>query len=204
MIKNLPKIYRNDKWITELYKIDFQDLKQRNTDNYNNIFFKSLNDYGCQTYEQDLALNVTTTDLETRRRSIKNKWRINNKLSLQVLQSLSNTYFGKYVSVEYNGDAELHFHARVGFLRNVDDDTKHRFIDIVEEIKPAHFIYDWITDKNKWQDYYISDRYWGVGLNYSYGDWLNRKWGFEETPTGKTWEYMNTRSWDDTLNKEID
>ena len=107
MIKNLPKVYRKDKWINELYNVDFSYLKTRNTNNYNNLFFSKLNDYGCSTFEQDLEIDVSTEQsIEDRRRSILNKWRASYRCTLPVIQEICNSYFENYVTAKYNGDAE--------------------------------------------------------------------------------------------------
>ena len=205
MIKNLPKVYRQDKWINELYKVDFSDLKTRNTNNYNNLFFTKLDDYGCSTYERDLEIAVNNEQtLDSRRRSIINKWRASHRCTLPVIQNMCDTYFDNYVTAKYDGDAELHFYARVGFLKHISDDIKTRFETALNEIKPAHFIYDWVQDKNKWVDYYTNMNWGGAKDKYNWD--VGITWGSAKNSDviGKSWEYMKTRSWDDTLNLEIE
>ena len=57
-IKSLPTLYRKDKFINTLYDsgyVVYNTEDSKNNDNYNNIFFSSLNEYGCLNYEYDLG-----------------------------------------------------------------------------------------------------------------------------------------------------
>lgn len=162
---------------------DAEDNK--NNDNYNNIFFSTLNEYGCSNYEYDLGTNPLD-NIYDRRNVIESKWKAYEKCSLESLQKLANRYFGTDVTLEYTGDAEIIYHASLGFKYKYTEDTYNAWEHDNSVVFPAHMVMSWEYDKNRWHDYYYS------------------KYQSDDNFTGKLWSYVNTRTWDATLNKEID
>lgn len=186
-IKSLPTLYRKDKFINKLYDAGYacyNNEDNANTNNYNNIFFSKLNEYGCLNYEYDLGLDPVP-DIYDRRNRIESKWKAYEKCSVQSLQSIANRYFDTSVKVSYTGDAEVIYQAAVGFKYKYGEDSYNAWYKDNAYVFPAHMIMTWVYDKNHWGDYYYQ---------------VNPDAPF----IGKTWEYMNTRTWDQTLNKEID
>lgn len=206
-IKSLPKLYRKDNLINTLYDsgyLVYNKEEELNTANYNNIFFSKLNEYGCSNYEYDLNIQPLS-NISDRRNAIESKWKAWSKCSLQSLQSLASRYFSNDVKVSYNGDAEVTYTARLGFKNRYSDETYQQWLSDNSIVFPAHMVMNWVYEKNRWRDYF-TDLNWGKAKNNYQWNTIQMSW--EEARVhdqrGKTWEYMNTRSWTDTLNEEIE
>lgn len=205
-IKSLPKLYRKDTLINTLYDsgyLVYNKEDELNTANYNNIFFSKLNEYGCNNYEYDLGLQPLSS-LSDRRNAIESKWKAWSKCSLQSLQSLANRYFSNDVKVSYNGDAEVTYTARLGFKNRYSDETYQQWLEDNSVIFPAHMVMNWVYNKNRWRDYLISLN-WGKAKNNYRWNTMQMTWGTAKAYDvhSKSWEYMNTRTWDETLEGEI-
>ena len=206
-IKSLPKLYRKDTLINILYDsgyIVYNKEEELNTANYNNIFFSKLNEYGCSNYEYDLNIQPLS-NITDRRNAIESKWKAWSKCSLQSLQSLASRYFSNDVKVSYNGDAEVTYTARLGFKNRYSDETYQQWLSDNNIVFPAHMVMNWVYEKNRWRDYF-TDLNWGKAKNNYQWNTIQMSWGEAKVhdQRGKTWEYMNTRSWTDTLNEEIE
>lgn len=206
-IKSLPTLYRKDKFINTLYDsgyVVYNTENSKNTDNYNNIFFSKLNEYGCSNYEYDLAIDPLP-NIEDRRNLIESKWKAYEKCSLESLQKLTSRYFNNDVKLTYNGDAEVTYTARIGFKNKYRTDTYNAWENDNSAVFPAHMIMVWVYEKNRWRDYY-SQLNWGRAKDIYAWNTINSTWRTAKTGeiVGKLWEYMNTRTWDDTLNEEIE
>lgn len=205
-INALPKIYRKDKFVNALYTggLAAASIEQAdNQANYNNIFFNSLNEYGASNYEYDLAVEPLT-DIIDRRNLIESKWKAFEKCSVQSLQSLASRYFNNDVTVSYTGDAEVTYTARLGFKNKYSGDTYNAWLNDNSAVFPAHMIMTWIYEKNRWRDYF-SKLSWGKGRRFKWNS-IARTWGSAKNvdAIAKTWEYMSTRTWQDTLEEEIE
>lgn len=205
-INALPKLYRKDKFVNALYTggLAATSIEQAyNQANYNNIFFDSLDKYGASNYEYDLAIEPLP-DIIDRRNLIESKWKAFEKCSVQSLQSLANRYFNNDVTVGYTGDAEVTYTARIGFKNKYTNDTYNAWLSDNNVVFPAHMIMTWIYEKNRWRDYF-SKLNWDSGRKFRWNN-IDRTWGSAKNAdvVAKTWEYMSTRSWDDTLNEEIE
>lgn len=107
ILKTLPKLYRKDKWVNQIYNISqLREVDNLSHTDYNNIFMSTLDEYGCSLYERDLLLDTKTT-LKDRRSAIITKWRANHKCSLQLLQDIVNQWFGDKCQVSYDGNATV-------------------------------------------------------------------------------------------------
>ena len=205
-INTLPKIYRKDKFVNALYTggLAAASIEQAdNQANYNNIFFNSLNEYGASNYEYDLAIEPLT-DIIDRRNLIESKWKAFEKCSVQSLQSLASRYFNNDVTVSYTGDAEVTYTARLGFKNKYSGDTYTAWLNDNNVVFPAHMIMTWIYEKNRWRDYF-SKLNWGKGREFKWNS-IARTWGSAKNvdAIAKTWEYMSTRTWQGTLEEEIE
>ena len=205
-INALPKIYRKDKFVNALYTggLAAASIEQAdNQANYNNIFFNSLNEYGASNYEYDLAIEPLT-DIIDRRNLIESKWKAFEKCSVQSLQSLARRYFNNDVTVSYTGDAEVTYTARIGFNNKYSGDTYNAWLNDNNVVFPAHMIMTWIYEKNRWRDYF-SKLSWDKGRKFKWNS-IARTWGSAKNvdAIAKTWEYMSTRTWQDTLEEEIE
>lgn len=206
-INALPSLYRKDKFVNDLYYsclVAVSTEQSLNEDNYNNIFFRKLNEYGASNYEYDLSIEPLTSIID-RRNLIESKWKAFEKCSLESLQSLANRYFNNDVKLSYNGDAEVLYTASLGFKNKYTDDTYNSWLSDNNTVFPAHMTMVWEYEKNRWRDYY-SNINWGKAKDAYKWNTIGMTWGVAKQgeSIGKDWEYMNTRTWDDTLNEEIE
>ena len=114
MLKTLPKLYRKDKWVNQLYNpLLLQSVDNLTKTDYKNIFMNTLDDYGCSIYEKDLLLDSDST-LDERRSAIITRWMANYRCTLPLLQSIVNSYFGDRCDVTYDGNATVTHTTKVG------------------------------------------------------------------------------------------
>lgn len=206
MLKTLPKLYRADKWVNELYGVTvMDDVTTLTNTNYGNLFFKSLDDYGCTVYERDLLLDRKDT-LEERRTAIQMKWLSKHRCTLSLLQQIVKSYFNDKCIVTYDGNATVTHTTKVGARYNPNDYYYQKFIKDYMEVFPAHFQLVWVHDHNRWIDYYKSHN-WGIAKD-EYYDWStpkSHKWADEKYSIRfKLWNYNLTRTWDDVYDSEIE
>lgn len=206
MLKTLPKLYRADKWVNELYGVTvMDDVTTLTNTNYGNLFFKSLDDYGCAVYERDLLLDRKDT-LEERRTAIQMKWLSKHRCTLSLLQQIVKSYFNDKCTVTYDGNATVTHTTKVGARYNPDDYYYQKFIKDYMGVFPAHFQLIWVHDHNRWIDYYKPHN-WGIAKD-EYYDWStpkSHKWVDEKYSIRfKLWNYNLTRTWDDVYDSEIE
>lgn len=206
MLKTLPKLYRADKWVNELYGVTvMNDVTTLTNTNYDNLFFKSLDDYGCTVYERDLLLDRKDT-LEERRTAIQMKWLSKHRCTLSLLQQIVKSYFNDKCTVTYDGNATVTHTTKVGARYNPDDYYYQKFIKDYMEVFPAHFQLIWVHDHNRWIDYYKPHN-WGIAKD-EYYDWStpkSHKWVDEKYSIRfKLWNYNLTRTWNDVYDSEIE
>lgn len=206
MLKTLPKLYRSDKWVNELYGVTVMDEVNTLTNtNYNNLFFKSLDDYGCTVYERDLLLDREDT-LDERRTAIQMKWLSKHRCTLSLLQQIVNSYFNDKCTVTYDGNATVTHTTKVGARYNPNDYYYQKFIKDYMEVFPAHFQLVWVHDHNRWIDYYKPHN-WGIAKDeyYDWGTPKSHKWSDEKYSIRfKLWNYNLTRTWNDVYDSEIE
>ena len=206
MLKTLPKLYRKDKWVNQLYNpVPLQDVDNLAKIDYNNIFMNTLDDYGCSIYEKDLLLDSAET-LDERRFVIITRWRANYRCTLPLLQSIVNSYFGDRCDVTYDGNATVTHTTKVGTRYDANSYEYKTFLKHYMDVFPAHFNLVWKHTYNRWIDY-CKPTNWGTARD-SYLNWgavQDHKWQDEKaTERAKTWEYNSTRTWNDVLDTEID
>ena len=206
MLKTLPKLYRSDKWVNELYGVTVMDEVNTLTNtNYNNLFFKSLDDYGCTVYERDLLLDRKDT-LDERRTAIQMKWLSKHRCTLSLLQQIVKSYFNDKCTVTYDGNATVTHTTKVGARYNPNDYYYQKFIKDYMEVFPAHFQLVWVHDHNRWIDYYKPHN-WGIAKDeyYDWGTPKSHKWSDEKYSIRfKLWNYNLTRTWNDVYDSEIE
>lgn len=205
MLKMLPRIYRTDKWVNQIFNtVAFNDVNDLTNSDYNNLFMNTLDEYGCSLYERDLLLDKGST-IEERRNAIITKWRTNHRCSLQLLQSIVNQYFGDKCEVSYDGNATVTHTTKVGTRYDPNKYIYKVFLNEYMNIFPAHFDLVWNHMHNRWIDYCKSHT-WGYAKE-EYFDWNEPKphtWGNEKYMIrGKLWSYNLPRTWDDVWDSEI-
>lgn len=206
ILKTLPKLYRSDKWVNELYGVTVMDKVNTLTNtNYNNLFFKSLDDYGCTVYERDLLLDRKDT-LNERRTAIQMKWLSKHRCTLSLLQQIVKSYFNDKCTVTYDGNATVTHTTKVGARYNPNDYYYQKFIKDYMAVFPAHFQLVWVHDHNRWIDYYKPHN-WGIAKDeyYDWGTPKSHKWSDEKYSIRfKLWNYNLTRTWNDVYDSEIE
>lgn len=205
MLKTLPRLYRKDKWVNQLYGTSqLREVDNLSQIDYNNIFMSTLDDYGCSLYERDLLLDRKTT-IEDRRSAIITKWRANHRCTLQVLQDIVNQWFGDKCQVSYDGNATVTHTTKVGTRYDPTNYYYQSFLNEYMNIFPAHFNLVWNHMHNRWIDY-CKPHSWGYAKD-EYYNWRSPKshtWKDEKYMLrGKLWEYNSTRTWDDVYDSEI-
>lgn len=206
MLKTLPKLYRSDKWVNELYGVTIMnDVNTLTNTNYGNLFFKSLDDYGCTVYERDLLLDRKDT-LDERRTAIQMKWLSKHRCTLSLLQQIVKSYFNDKCTVTYDGNATVIHTTKVGARYNPDDYYYQKFIKDYMEVFPAHFQLVWVHDHNRWI-YYYKPHNWGIAKDeyYDWGTPKSHKWSDEKYSIRfKLWNYNLTRTWNDVYDSKIE
>lgn len=206
MLKTLPKLYRADKWVNELYGVTvMDDVTTLTNTNYGNLFFKSLDDYGCTVYERDLLLDRKDT-LEERRTAIQMNWLSKHRCTLSLLQQIVKSYFNDKCTVTYDGNATVTHTTKVGARYNPNDYYYQKFIKDYMEVFPAHFQLIWVHDHNRWI-YYYKPHNWGIAKDeyYDWGTPKSHKWADEKYSIRfKLWNYNLTRTWNDVYDSEIE
>lgn len=205
MIKTLPKLYRKDKWVNELYNsTQIDEVDKQTKRDYNNIFMTSLDDYGCSLYEKDLLLDPKDT-LDERRSAIITQWRANYRCTLSLLQDIVNQWFGDKCEVTYDGNATVTHTTKVGTRYDPTNYYYKSFLKHYMDVFPAHFNLVWNHTHNRWIDY-CKPHNWGYAKT-GYINWnepRNHNWGNEKTVLrGKYWQYNLTRTWDDVYDNAI-
>lgn len=205
MIKTLPKLYRKDKWVNEIYdSTQLEEVDKQSKLDYDNIFMSTLDDYGCSLYEKDLLLDRKET-LEERRSAIITRWRANYRCTLSLLQSIVNTYFGDKCDVTYDGNATVTHTTKVGTRYDPNSYEYQSFLKSYMNVFPAHFELVWKHTHNRWIDY-CKPQTWGTTKEkyLNWGSVQDHKWRDEKaTLRVKTWNYNLTRTWDDVLDNAI-
>ena len=205
MIGCLHLLYRGDRWINELFKsigLASETADKRLDVVYNNMFFAALNEYGCEVFEKDLGIvPLYGSSIEQRRKLIQSKWLAKSFCSLPALQSIADAHFGKGVTVKYDGDATLHYVGNIGF--NDFDTDVSSFLKDIDEIKPAHFDYDWTYRHNIWRNYY-NPKNWGYLAKEKWQDEEATVWRDHTVAIyKKTWSYCQGRTWKEMMYKEV-
>lgn len=202
MIKTLPKCYREDPWVNELYgAADAPQTEKQIQANYDNIFFSSLTADGCANYEHDLDIPPAET-LEERRANIQRAWLWRKKCSLERLNSVSQSY-NKLLTISYDGDATLYLNSGVGF--NYVKTNYDSLLNDLEIIKPAHMLLKEKHNHVKWLRYY-NPIIWETLLQAKWstikrdGVWKTYNGAFYR----KKWSQVKTLDWSDVLMKGLD
>lgn len=202
MITTLPKCYRKDPWINELYTAtDAPQTEKQIQANYDNIFFSSLTEEGCANYEHDLNISPAET-LEQRRENIKRAWLWRKKCTLAWLNDVAQSY-NKLLTISYDGDATLYLNSGVGF--NYVKTNYSSLLADLEIIKPAHILLKEKHKHVKWINYY-NPIIWETLLQAKWstikrdGVWKTYNRAFYR----KKWSQVNTLDWSDVLMKGLD
>lgn len=205
MLKTLPRIYRSDKWINQIFNaVVFDDVDELTNSDYNNLFMSNLDDYGCSLYERDLLLDKKSS-IEERRNAIIIKWRSSHRCTLKLLQDIVNQYFGDKCEVSYDGNATITHTTKVGTRYDPNKYIYKAFLNDYMNVFPAHFQLVWNHTHNEWLAY-CKPHTWGIAKDeyFSWNDPKPHTWKDEKYMIRyKLWEYNLSRTWDNVYDSEI-
>lgn len=106
MILTLHKLYRNDKWINELFNSAGLEL-DKNSDYldevYGNNFFDTATESGLQAFETEAGIKTDTTiERLDREAFLTAKWIGIDKVGVELLQKLANEWRLGATRIEFN------------------------------------------------------------------------------------------------------
>lgn len=150
IISNLPQILRKDPLVNELAKAAGKSLDDSNSeviDQYKNLYFVDTATWGLESFEKELGI---TSDLEksyeSRRAVIQAKWRGAGKLTLDVIDSICDSWKNADVDVQFDeGIISIKFVDTGGIPENLEDLKEQ-----IENVKPAHIPVMWLFSYLTW------------------------------------------------------
>lgn len=139
--KLLNKVYRFDKFVSVLLTPVGNRLYlflNRINEIYCTFYFDSLTEEGCEYFEELLKITLEESDtLENRRSRIQAKWLSNNHNSINLIQSVANSWKNGETIVNFkNGKILIEFINSYGIPENLNS-----LINEIDKIKPAHLNY---------------------------------------------------------------
>ena len=142
ILNMLPRIYRKDKWLNDLFKAVglSVDRLEQDTENALNEMFGDTATYALPMYEKELLLNSEGKTLEDRRAAVIAGWQRGGKVDIYQIQAAANAWRNGETVVDFrNGKIVVTF---VGAFGVPDDMQGLR--DAINIIKPAHLIVEYI------------------------------------------------------------
>lgn len=203
MLRALHVWYRGDKWINALYDAidaDMTGIDSKLMQDYYNLFFDKLDKDGCKVLEKDLGLNpAKNATLEMRRSEIQINWLAKQFASMPAIQQICDGIYNGDCTAEYDGDATITYVFRHYIKPAPFTDA---LVKSVDRIKPAHIDYKFRYDYNKWRDYYYP-LFWSNVNAKTWMDESSMLWT-DNYALRHNWSYMKTRTWKETMIKDVD
>ena len=142
ILNMLPRIYRKDKWLNDLFNavgLSIDRLEQ-DCENALNELFGDTATYALPMYEKELLLNGDGKTLEDRRAAVIAGWQRGGKVDIYQIQAAANAWRNGETVVDFrNGKIVVTF---VGAFGVPDDMQGLR--DAINIIKPAHLIVEYV------------------------------------------------------------
>ncbi len=203
MLKALHAWYRGDKWVKALYDAidsDMTGVDGKLMQDYYNLFFDKLDEDGCKVLEKDLGLTpAKDATLEMRRSDIQINWLSKQFASLPAIQQICDGIYNGDCTAEYDGDATITYAFRHYMEPALYTDA---LVKSVDRIKPAHIDYKFRYIYNKWRDYYYP-LFWSNVKAKTWTDEESMIWS-DNYALRQNWSYINTRTWKETMIKDVD
>lgn len=203
MLKALHAWYRGDKWVKALYDAidsDMTGVDGKLMQDYYNLFFDKLDEDGCKVLEKDLGLTpAKDATLEMRRSDIQINWLSKQFASLPAIQQICDWIYNGDCTAEYDGDATITYAFRHYMEPALYTDA---LVKSVDRIKPAHIDYKFRYIYNKWRDYYYP-LFWSNVKAKTWTDKESMIWS-DNYALRQNWSYINTRTWKETMIKDVD
>lgn len=203
MLKALHAWYRCDKWVKALYDAidsDMTGVDGKLMQDYYNLFFDKLDEDGCKALEKDLGLTPAKDGtLEMRRSDIQINWLAKQFASMPAIQQICDGIYNGDCTAEYDGDATITYAFRHYMEPASYTDA---LVKSVDRIKPAHIDYKFRYIYNKWRDYYYP-LFWSNVKAKTWADEESMIWS-DNYALRQNWSYMKTRTWKETMIKDVD
>lgn len=203
MLKALHAWYRGDKWVKALYDAidsDMTGVDGKLMQDYYNLFFDKLDEDGCKVLEKDLGLTpAKDATLEMRRSDIQINWLSKQFASLPAIQQICDGIYNGDCTAEYDGDATITYAFRHYMEPALYTDA---LVKSVDRIKPAHIDYKFRYIYNKWRDYYYP-LFWSNVKAKTWTDEESMIWS-DNYALRHNLSYMKTRTWKETMIKDVD
>ncbi|MDY2739577.1 MAG: hypothetical protein SOU94_07085 [Acidaminococcus sp.] len=203
MLRALHPWYRKDPWVKALYAAidaDMESTNEKLDQDYNNIFFDRLDENGCSVLEKDLGLKPgKDATLDARRKNIQSTWLAKRFASMTVIQQICDGIYKGDCKAEYDGDATITY-----AFRHYLDPAPYTgdLVEAVDQIKPAHIDYKFRYDYNVWRDYYYP-LFWSNVKEKTWTTEAGMIWS-DNYALRHNWSYMKTRTWKDSMIKDVE
>ena len=142
ILNMLPRIYRKDKWLNDLFNAVglSVDRLEQDCENALNELFGDTATYALPMYEKELLLNGEGKTLDDRRAAVIAGWQRGGKVDIYQIQAAANAWRNGETVVDFrNGKIVVTFVGAFG----VPDDMQG-LMDAIGIIKPAHLIVEYI------------------------------------------------------------
>lgn len=203
MLKALHAWYREDGWVKALYDAidaDMTGVDGKLMQDYYNLFFDKLDEDGCKGLEKDLGLTPAKyATLEMRRSDIQINWLAKQFASMPAIQQICDGIYNGDCTAEYDGDATITYAFRHYMEPAPYTDA---LVASVDSIKPAHIDYKFRYIYNKWRDYYYP-LFWSNVKAKTWTDEESMIWS-DNYALRHNLSYMKTRTWKETMIKDVD
>ena len=203
MLKALHAWYREDGWVKALYDAidaDMTGVDGKLMQDYYNLFFDKLDEDGCNVLEKDLGLHpAKDATLDMRRSDIQINWLAKQFASMPAIQQICDGIYNGDCTAEYDGDATITY----AFCHYMEPAPyTDALVKSVDRIKPAHIDYKFRYIYNKWRDYYYP-LFWSNVKAKTWTDEESMIWS-DNYALRHNLSYMKTRTWKETMIKDVD
>lgn len=164
--------------LTEAEEIEFKYLDKRYEDYQGNMTLSNISQRLIARREKEFGIEPDESkSIEERRSVIVARYRGQGTTTPSFIKNVARSF--KYGEIELN-ETDKPYHIKItfesiyGIPSNMSD-----FINAIEEVKPAHLIFDYVYKYLTWNDY--------ESYNKSWDEWdtLNLSWDELETFDGK-------------------
>ena len=152
MINTLHALYRNDKWIKELFNsagLTLDKVSDALDEIYNNNYFDTANLRALERYEREAKLVPgASQSIDSRRSTLRAKWIGTSKSDIVLLQEVADSWKNGLIKLSFvDGKIKAVFNSPIGVPEDIEV-LKH----ILEDVKPAHlaiwYLFMYLTWEN--------------------------------------------------------
>ena len=169
MREYLPSYYRKSKVMNQLMdslELEYERLKQE-VELTENQFFVLLADKNISNHEVDVGITPDpSADLETKRGRVLSKLRGTGTVTKTMMKNVAASFVnGEIEIIEYASEYlfAVKFMSKQGVPYNLADIQK-----VIEDIKPAHLVVEYIFTYRLWQDVLNTLSDWSETRSYTW------------------------------------